>query len=220
MIIVVPQNFDCRSKQLWGNSMSRGPNEVPDLELVEEILFSPYGFKLEKLEETIAERTPDFRVIQDGNLAAFCEVKSPRDDWLENQLDKAPSGQIVGGLRNDPVFNRIARHITKAATQFDAVNNEWVVPNILVFVNHDKTSQYGDLVETVTGEFRTEDGTRHVTTAHLSEGRLALPKQYIDLYVWLDVMTKRIQGYVVNEAGPHIKKVCELFELDLSKNKR
>jgi len=198
--------------------MARGPNEAPDLELAEKLLFSPHGLKLEKIEETIAERTPDFRVIQDGNLVAFCEVKSPRDDWLGNQLDTAPSGQIVGGRRNDPVFNRIARHIEKAATQFDVVNNGRMVPNILVFVNHDRASHYGDLLETVTGEFHTEDGARHVTMAHLSEGRLQ-PKQHIDLYAWLDVATELIQGYVVNKASSHMKRVCKLLGIDPSKIK-
>src|SRR2546423_2346755 len=42
--------------------------------------------------------------------------KSPRDDWLDEQLDSAPPGQIVGGARSHPTFNRTARHVQKAAT--------------------------------------------------------------------------------------------------------
>src|SRR5262249_31410695 len=53
-------------------------------------------------------------------LKAFCEVKSPRDDWLDDQIEAASPGQIAGGARSDPTFNRIARHVDKAASQFDA----------------------------------------------------------------------------------------------------
>ncbi len=129
--------------------MSRGPDEEPDLILAEELVFAPRDLDLQKFShvETVAGRTPDFRVFQTGELVAFCEVKSPRDDWLENQLAATPPGQILGGGRPDPVFNRLARHIQKAATQFDAVNQDQIVPNILIFVNHDTDSRYGDLRE-------------------------------------------------------------------------
>ncbi len=33
--------------------------------------------------------------MEGRELKAFCEVKSPRDDWLEDQLDEAASGQFV-----------------------------------------------------------------------------------------------------------------------------
>jgi hypothetical protein len=75
--------------------MARGPNEGPDLKLVEELVFAPHGLDLQRFShaEPVAGRTPDFRVTCDGRLVAFCEVKSPRDDWLDEQLASAPSGQ-------------------------------------------------------------------------------------------------------------------------------
>jgi hypothetical protein len=50
-------------------------------------------------------------------LVGFCEVKSPRDDWLDEQLEGAQAFEIRGGIRKDPTFNRIGRQIEKAASQ-------------------------------------------------------------------------------------------------------
>lgn len=62
--------------------MARGPNEDPDLALVENLLFSGRGLALQRCSraETVAGRTPDFRVMRDDKLLAYCEVKSPRDE--------------------------------------------------------------------------------------------------------------------------------------------
>jgi hypothetical protein len=181
--------------------MARVPDEEPDLKLSEDLVFGGKGLVLERFDraETLAGRTPDFRVRKETKLAAFCEVKSPRDDWLDEQLDSAEAFEIVGGVRSDPTFNRIAQHVQKAATQFEAVNPNHDVPNILVFVNHDEKSGYGDLRETVTGLFHAQSGERFPTMQHISEGRLGDARLKVDLYLWIDAKTRRIQGYVFNE---------------------
>lgn len=202
--------------------MARTPDENRDLELIEELLFAPRGLQLQRFTqaETLAGKTPDFRVFQLGNLVAFCEAKSPRDDWLDNKLDVATPLQLVGGLRNDPTFNRIARHVEKAAIQFDAVNPARTLPNILVFVNHDKASSYNDLRETLTGMFHAAGGERFPTMTHISEGRLGDIKRRVDLYAWIDARTKRVQGYVFGEASPeHMRAICDLLKLDATKIK-
>jgi hypothetical protein len=202
--------------------MVREPNEEEDLRLVKELIFAPHELELQKFTraELLTGRTPDFRVILKGSLVAFCEVKSPRDDWLDNQLDQAQPGQIVGGVRADPVFNRIARHIEKAVTQFEAVNNRRLYPNILVFVNHDDASGYADLIETLTGVFQASTGERYITVPHISEDRIGAAKQKIDLYVWLNMKTKQIQGYAFNEENPiHVTTICDLLGLDMAQIK-
>jgi hypothetical protein len=62
----------------------RGPNEESDLLLVQELIFSPRGLGMTRFShaETVAGRTPDFRILQSGELVAYCEVKSSRDGWL------------------------------------------------------------------------------------------------------------------------------------------
>jgi len=197
--------------------MNRAPDEEADLELVKELVFARRDLVLERFShaETMAGRTPDFRVLRNGKLVAFSEVKSPRDDWLDNQIDLVPPGRIVGGERSDPTFNRIARHVEKGASQFDAVNAGRVVPNILVFVNHADGTDLNDLRETLTGMFHSTTGKRIPTVSHISENRIGDAKSKIDLCIWIDRKTRRFQGYLVNIFSPqHLEGVCDLFALD------
>jgi hypothetical protein len=98
----------------------RTPDETADIDLTDELLFRPRGLVLERFspEEIGRGKTPDRRVFQGGQLVAFAEIKSPRDDWLDEQLRAPPPGTVVGGARPDPTFNRIARQVQKAARQF------------------------------------------------------------------------------------------------------
>ena len=59
--------------------MSRLPDEGPDLRLVERLVFGGKQISLQRFEktDTFIRRTPDFKVLRDGILLAFCEV-SPR----------------------------------------------------------------------------------------------------------------------------------------------
>jgi hypothetical protein len=206
------------------NHMTREPDETDDLSVVERLLFKKSGIVLERFNrhETLAGRTPDFKVMRDGKLFAFCEVKSPRDDWLEEQIETAPPGQLVGGPRSDPTFNRIARHIEKAASQLHAVNADHALPNILVFVNHADASHRGDLVETLTGTFETESGGRFPTVRHISEGRLGKVRDQIDLYIWIDRKTTSVNLYLFNDltAPSVIVELCDLFGVDASDIRR
>jgi hypothetical protein len=197
--------------------MARAHDEDPDLKLVEELIFAGTGLTLERFEraETLAGRTPDFRVRRGRVLVAYCEVKSPRDDWLDEQLDEAAAFEIVGGARSDPTFNRIARHVAKAATQFDAVNADRLVPNILIFVNHAHASGFADLRETLTGTFFAESGEQYKTLIHIAEGRIGEARSKIDLYGWIDGKTRRAQGYLFNDANPkQVETVCALLGID------
>jgi hypothetical protein len=151
--------------------MSREPDEAADVALAETLVFGRPSLTLERYSraETLAGRTPDFKVLEGRALKAFCEVKSPRDDWLDEQLDQTDAFEIAGGLRADPVFSRIARHVKKAASQFEAVNPDHDLPNILVFVNHAIQIGPNDLYETLTGYARTEGGGKIATMTHIAE---------------------------------------------------
>ena len=162
-------------------------------------------------------KTPDFRVMRGKNLVAFCEVKSPRDDWLDTQLEEATHVGIVGGHRRDPVFNRLSRIVEKATTQFDAVNASRDVPNILILINHDDMSYFGDLRETITGMFHSEYGSRHPTAMPISEGKIKELKTRIDAYFWYDFEARRLQLRMLNESSEHYDAICSMFEIDKSK---
>ena len=194
------------------------PEESVDLDIAVAILQS-YGLTLKRFTKVEIRRgkTPDFRVMRGENLVAFCEVKSPRDDWLDTQREEATHGGIVGGHRKDPVFNRLSRIVEKATSQFDAVNASRDVPNILILINHDDMSYFGDLRETVTGMFHSEDGLRHPTVMSVSEGKIKDLKTRIDAYFWCDFETKHLQLRMLNESSEHFDEICSMFEIDKTK---
>jgi hypothetical protein len=105
--------------------MPKKYDEQPDLNLLAAWLAKPErGLSTARFtdRETKTGKTPDFRMLRGKDLVAFCEVKSPNDPWLDEQLEGASALTIVGGCRNDPTFNRLARLVNKADRQFAAVN--------------------------------------------------------------------------------------------------
>jgi len=133
-------------------------------------------------------KTPDFRVFKHEELVAYCEAKHvQRDDWLDQQLVSARPLQFVGGLRPDPIFNRLTAHIHRAAKQFAAVNANHEFANILVFVNSDRAfCTAEDLRRVITGMERLKGEQDEPMFSEYSEGRIRYEKFTIDMYVWWD----------------------------------
>jgi len=147
------------------------------------------GFTVERFSkaETRAGKTPDFRVFQNGVFLFYCEVKSsPEDRWLDEQLNSAAPGELVGGARNDPIFNRLTADIHEAVKQFDAVNKDQKHPNVLALVNHDDMCGFNDLLGILTGNFYANDGTAHPIYRQFSHGRIKDEKGKVHLFIWLD----------------------------------
>ncbi|MDG5497858.1 hypothetical protein [Niveispirillum sp. BGYR6] len=176
-------------------------DEQSDLNLVEGYLTTK-GLIASRfsLAETQRGKTPDFRVTRGNELVAYCEVKSPNDPWLDVLLDEAVPGSIVGGLRDDPIFNRLARLLMKAVEQFEAVNPERTAFNILAYVNHDKACGFDSLRETVTGYFHAESGGQYATMLQLAEGRLREPKRKVDAILWFEAKERRMVSAMINDS--------------------
>jgi len=96
-------------------------------------------------------KTPDFKVMRDGQVRFFCEVKRIFGDWKTNGIWEERSGE-------NRIYNSIATHIGKAVEQFDAVNAGLLVPNVLAFVNHDRLCGALDLFSVVTRRAVDGDG--------------------------------------------------------------
>lgn len=110
--------------------------------------------------ERRASRTPDFKVFSGDNLAFYCEVKTSQEDTLLNDLlENAEPGKLVGGTRNDSTYNRIASYIHDSVSQFDAVNPAMELPNVLAIVNGDSEADITDLDQIFTGNAYCNDGT-------------------------------------------------------------
>jgi len=193
---------------------------LEDEELVVQLL-ADRGLRAERFSKTERRqgKTPDFRVFHGEELKFYCEVKSvEKDTWLDKKFDAAAPGEIVGGLRDDPVFNRLTDDIHKAVAQFLAVNPGAAVPNVMVFVNHDSMCDDQDMFAVLTGQFLADDGTAHRIYAKFSEGRIKNEKYAIHLFCWAE--KERICALTFNQAHPaHCKVLCELLGYDPSRIK-
>jgi hypothetical protein len=167
-------------------------------------------------------KTPDFILMRDGVEIALCEVKSfQRDLWLEDQLKNAAPGELVGGLRPDPIFNRISNAVHTAFKQFVSVNSEHRLLNFLFIVNHDTSAGYKDLIRTLTGFEDPLKGHFDRTCEKFSEGRIRFEKEKVDLYIWLDIeKSGRIKGMFHYFGNPETRQfVCDLLGLDSARIK-
>ncbi len=193
----------------------------PDEDKVKNYL-EKYGLTCKRFskQEIRADKTTDFRVFRNGEFVFYCEVKSIREDQLLDELlkDAAP-GEIVGGGRNDPVFNRLTTAIRAAVKQFDAVNTDQEFPNILALVNHDSMCGFNDLLGVLTGNFYANDGTVHPIYRPFSEGRIIDEKRRVHLFLWLDDH-KPDRLLFSQTHGLHHINLCSYFSTDQNEIKQ
>lgn len=169
-------------------------------------------------------KTPDFRVFKGDNLAFFCEVKTiSRDQWRDglNELVKTvPSGylRIVGGTRNDSVYNRLNTKIYEAVQQFDAVNPNLEYSNVLAFVNYDRICGLDDLIHVTTGHGLLKQKGWFPLYLQFSEGRIKEKKRRIDLYIWIDKSNKsrfkKPRYFFSPFQKKHLNNLCSCLHID------
>jgi hypothetical protein len=80
-------------------------DELGDIALAEELVFSPSGLVLERI-PTGQGKSPDGWVLKYNQRRALCEIKSPRDDELIDELEAAraddPEARIVSAGSSEP----------------------------------------------------------------------------------------------------------------------
>jgi large subunit ribosomal protein L30 len=97
-------------------------NEAAGIERVRKLVFDPHEIVLRKFGRKERRKNPDFRLYKDGRLVGYCEVKSPRDDWVFDFAEDLKPGEHRVDIRRDPAAFNLVDHIGKAAEQFGAVN--------------------------------------------------------------------------------------------------
>jgi len=134
-------------------------------------------------------QTPDFKVYRGDEFVLYAEAKHIQEDNWE------------GGLRNDPIFNRLSNRIHEAAKQFAAVNPDHQFPNVLIFTNSDHVCSAQDLKCVLTGDQEIDGGPPEPMFKNISEGRIREEKHSVDLYVWNDVYLGADQRFIKLFAG-------------------
>jgi large subunit ribosomal protein L30 len=169
------------------------PQAVPDYDegadaaLMRELAFAANNIVLESYTNTERNKgkTPDFKLVSNGVLCGFCEMKSPRDDYVF-ALDQ----DGIGIRRNLPHYRKLGSHIRQAAAQFDAVNPDHCLPNLMIFVNHAPAIERRDLHATVSG--LPVEGGLFVLPRKL-QGQVCDAARRIDLFIWIDAHRRTCQ---------------------------
>lgn len=201
-------------------------DEAADLALMRRLVFKDDRIVLEffSAEEKRGRKTPDCKLMKDGHLAGYCELKSPRDDWVFRVPDDLKPGEIRQEVRRDPAAYNLARNIGKAAAQFDSVNPEHRLPNILVLVSHARRRDAVDLHMAI-GGIKMPDGSRRFLLEDPNEKvwKMAWEKQQqlwdaarrIDVFFWIDAH-KESCTHIVNLDAPRHKEACDLLGLQIA----
>jgi hypothetical protein len=169
-------------------------------------------------------RTPDFKLVQDGKIRGYCELKSPRDDWVFSFPHDLKPGEHRAEVRRDMAAHNLAGHILEAAEQFDSINPEHKLPNILVIVSHARHRGPIDLRDVLEGIRLGDDGKRvfpPLADVREKEPDKQMKKQEkvwkaarsIDLYVWIDEH-KRTCEYRFPVGAERLKEACDLLGLE------
>ena len=126
---------------------------------------------------------------------------------------------MAGGLRPDPIFNRISNAIHTAFKQFESVNSDHRLMNFLFLVNHDTSAKPEDLDRVLTGFENPRMGILDPTCVRFSQGRIFREKGKIDLYAWLDIHGDQIRSSEYRVPGnPESRQwVCGLLGIEPSR---
>src|SRR3984893_14918642 len=198
--------------------MTRKPTEGADIKLMQELIFQPRNVVLQPFskEERTKGKTPDFKLMKGSELCGYCELNSPRDDWVFEFPDDIKPGESVTETRRSPTSNNLARQIESAGEQFDAVNPDHKLPNVLVLVNHTVGRTRSDLHVTVTG-IRVPDGPRLYTLKPDKQRKVWEAARRVDLFLWIDA-EKRTCQHVYPDDAVHRAAACRLLGIEIGEH--
>ena len=197
-----------------GGRAARKPTEGADTKLMQELVLQPSNVVLQRFtkEEMAKGKTPDFKLLKGSELRGYCELKSPRDDWVFEFPNDIKPGESVTETRPSPTSNNLARQIESAVEQFDAVNPDHKLPNVLVIVNHAPGRTRSDLHVTLTG-IQVPDGPRLFTLKPDRQRQISEAAQRIDLFLWIDPQT-RIWQHAYPAEAVHREAACALVGIE------
>jgi large subunit ribosomal protein L30 len=163
-------------------------DEAADAAVMREIVFDANNIVLESYGAAARNKgkTPDFKLVRDGSLQGFCEMKSPRDDFIF----EFPEDGDAAVRKDVPFYRKLASHVRRAARQFDAVNPEHALPNILAFVSHSPDIERRDLIATIAGLPVPGAAPVFMLPREMQQEVLEAARR-IDLFLWIDAKRQR-----------------------------
>jgi large subunit ribosomal protein L30 len=185
-------------------------DETADRALMHQLAFNPNSILPELYSDTELRRgkTPDFKLLVNGELRGFCEMKSPRDDLVF----ETPAEGEVAVRENLPFYRKLGSHIRYAAEQFGAVNPYHKHPNVLAFVTHCPDIERRDLLATIAGLPVPGSDRRIFMLSRKMQQQVLDAVRRIDLFLWIDAQ-KRTCEHLSTNGAPHQKAALDLFGL-------
>ena len=105
-----------------------------------------------------------------------------------------------------------------AVTQFNALNRDRTVPNVLIIVNHADGWHSGDLQEALTGYFYAQGGEKFATEQKVARQIGDARCSTIDLYIWIDRKQRRVTAWIQgNATAEHDATIKALFLPEMRK---
>jgi large subunit ribosomal protein L30 len=187
----------------------RAEDEEADIKMMRELVFTRPNVQLQRFKRKEKEKRPDFRLVKDGEMRGYCELKSPRDDWVFDFPSDLEPGEHRVEVRPDPVAHNLGRQILRAAEQFNAVNPDHTLPNILVIVSHARRRGPADLHMVLTG-IQVPNGDPLFVLPPEKQKQLWEAARSIDLYIWIDEHSRTCQN-IRPVGAARINEACDLL---------
>jgi hypothetical protein len=161
-----------------------------DIQLLRDLIFDANGIVLEFYDAAALNRgkTPDFKLLKDGALVGYCELKSPCDD---EALEDPPAGGMAV-RRNLPFYRKLGNQVRGASQQIDAENPKHDKPNVMAFVSHTPEIERRDLIATIAG-LPTSDGKTLFMLGRKKQRQVCEAARKIDLFLWIDATARTCQ---------------------------
>jgi large subunit ribosomal protein L30 len=185
------------------------PDEAADAALLTNLAFTPNHIVLVEydIKERLRGKRPDFKLMKDGQVAGYCELKSPRDDYI---LATPPPGEWAI-RKNVPVFRKLGDQVRSAVKQLEAVNAGHEIPNIVAFVSHAPDINRRDLIATIAG-LPAGNGRPLFMLGSKMQRQVIDAARKVDLFLWIDASAGQFQHLTPNGAKFQ-KEALALFKL-------
>jgi large subunit ribosomal protein L30 len=188
---------------------AQAPKEAVDVQLLRDLICDANGIFLEPYDKAALNRgkTPDFKLMKDGELVGYCELKSLFDPAV---LEDPPEGEMVV-RRNLPFYRKLGQNVRAAVEQLNAKNPGHDKPNVVVFVSHTSEIERKDLIATIAG-LPLPDGKPLFMLGRKMQGQVCDAARKIDLIIWIDATSGTCQHLTVADAK-HRAAALALFGL-------
>lgn len=185
------------------------PDEAADIQLLRDLICDGAGIVLEPYDKKALNggKTPDFKLMKDGELIGYCEIKS----LFDPEPLRIPPDSEMAVRKNLPFYRKLGQHIRGAVQQLEAENPEHDKPNVITFISHSAEIERRDLIATVAG-LPLPDGKRIFMLGKKMQGQVCEAARQVDLFIWIDTTTGTCQHLTAADAK-HRADALRMFGL-------